>query len=65
MINILLLERSQGKMHSFHLYYFTGCARVKQNLILTDLLDKQDATAININIDHDCLRISEVMDHIA
>ena len=35
-------------MHSFHLYYFTGCARVKQNLILTDLLDKQDATAINI-----------------
>ena len=50
-------------MHSFHLYSFTGWARVKQILTVV-LLDKQDATAISINIDHYCLRISEVgMDH--
>ena len=30
------------------------------------VLDKQDVTAISVNIDHYCLRISEVgMDHIA
>ena len=46
------------------LYSLTGCARAKQILIV-DLLDKQDATAISINIDHYCLRISGVMHHIA